>query len=122
MARLSGQSGVPVTVGGGDVIVGFDQQRLQQLASRVGGDGGRPRLGMQVRDAVGGGAEVGRVTAGSPADRAGVQTGDVVAEMNGRSVASAADVERYAAQLSARTTLMLGVRRAGGRLNLRAEL
>ena len=120
MVRLSGQSGVPVTVAGSDVIVGFDQRRLEQVASRVGAAAAdRPRLGMQIRDAGGGGAEVGPVRAGSPAERAGLQPGDVIVQVAQQPIASASNVEGLVARLGASATIDIVVIRGSSRLGLR---
>lgn len=123
MVRLSRQSGVPVTVAGSDVIVGFDQRRLEQLASRMAAAiTERPRLGMQIRDAAGGGAEVGPVRAGSPAERAGLTPGDVIVQVDGKLVPSAADVERAVPQLAPGTVLDVIVRRGSEQRRLRIDL
>ncbi len=49
-------------------------------------------LGVQLGDAPGGGAQVGAVTAGSPAATAGLRQGDVVTAIDGQAVTGAADV------------------------------
>lgn len=83
----SGQMGVPVTIADGEVIVGFDRARLTTLADRYAQPaGGRSRLGVAARDAAGGGAEIGRVNTGEPAERAGLRPGDVVEAINGSPV------------------------------------
>lgn len=79
----TGQMGVPVTVDGSDVIVGFDRARLQQLAARRKAAPTKSRLGLAARDLPSGGAEVGRVHPGTPAERAGIRSGDVVLAVNG---------------------------------------
>ena len=43
-------------------------------------------LGVQTGDAKGAGAQVGAVTAGGPADNAGLQVGDVITAFGGKSV------------------------------------
>lgn len=122
MVRLSGQSGVPVTVAGNDVIVGFDQRRLEELATRMAtATTERPRLGMQIRDAAGG-VEVGSVRHGSPAERAGLRTGDVLVEATGKQVASAADLERAVAQLKQGSALDVLVMRGSERLRFHVDL
>ncbi len=96
MIRLSGQQGVPVITVDDDVVVGFNRGRLEELLARK--SAGKPRLGAAVADAAPRlqveGAYVGRVTKGSPAARAGVKAGDVIVEIHGHTIGSAADVER----------------------------
>ena len=99
MVRLSGQQGVPVIVVDGQVVVGFDQRRLDQLLVAA------PRkasLGVAVADAsrhVPGtaGAYVGRVNPGSPGERAGLRVTDVIVELDGRPVRLADDLEALVA-------------------------
>ncbi|MEA2639298.1 MAG: hypothetical protein QOF51_692 [Chloroflexota bacterium] len=98
----SGQLGVPVTLVGDEVIVGFDQPKLERLAQRYASTGAasRPGLGLRVRNVPGGeGAEVGGVRPGSPAERASLRAGDVVHALGGQVVRSADDLERLAREL-----------------------
>lgn len=84
------QMGVPVIADDQEAIVGFDVPRLQRMAARHRRG---PGLGMSIKDAEDGpGAYVGAVKADSPAARAGVQVGDIVIELSGRPVNSAADL------------------------------
>lgn len=101
MIRLTGQQGVPVIAAGSDVIVGFDQVRLAQIADRLSGPR-RPALGILGADAVDylnrhldvaaayppgvDGVFVGQVRAGSVAARAGIQPGDVIRAAAGKRV------------------------------------
>lgn len=108
MIRVSGQSGVPVITVDGQVVVGFDQKRLEQLLVT----GTRPGLGIAVSDAAryipgATGAYVGVVNAGSPGMRAGLRKGDVVTELNGRTVRNTEDLERLAAGLKAGSRVAL---------------
>src|SRR3954454_19027478 len=91
--RRTGQMGVPVITDSQEAIVGFDLPRLQRMAARHR----RPGLGLRVKDAEdGSGAYVGAVRPDPPADRAGVLPGDVVDELSGAPVRSAADLEQIA--------------------------
>jgi glutaredoxin 3 len=128
VAQRSGQMGVPVIIAGNDVIVGFDRPRLDALARRLAPPAPPPsdappppKIGLRIKDAVGG-AEVGGVRAGSPSERAGVREGDVVVEMNGKPVRSAADLEAALASLLADTTVAVQVRRNGKQTRLRMAL
>ena len=118
--------GVPVITAGDEVIVGFDRPRLEGLASRLAppsspDPGGRPRIGLRVTDAAGG-AEVSAVHPGSPAERACVRVGDVVVEMSGQQVRSAADLESVLASLTAGATITVQVRRGSKQARLRMPL
>ncbi len=104
MIRKSGQQGVPVTVIGEEVIVGFDQPRLKEAVSKLGSNppGSRPpapgnfKLGATAADAapvLAGqgkapreGALLGQVKPGSPADRAGLKEGDIIISIGSHTV------------------------------------
>lgn len=93
MVRRTGQQGVPVTEIDGQFIIGFDRARLEQsLRQQVQ----RPSLGVSVADAtryapsVGQGAYVGKVRAGSPAQQANLQRGDVITAIGGHPIPDAA--------------------------------
>ncbi|MBI1758323.1 MAG: trypsin-like peptidase domain-containing protein [Actinobacteria bacterium] len=60
------------------------QPIAQQLATS--GQATHAQLGVSVRDADGGGATVMEVTAGGPADKAGLRTGDVVTKVEERTI------------------------------------
>ncbi len=119
MIRLSGQRGVPVITVGDDVVVGFDRPRLEQLLARR--PAGRPQLGASVADAgprvQAKGAYVGRVHAGSPADRAGLRAGDVIVELDGQPIGGAASLERVVGELCPRVAVPLTYMRRGQRLS-----
>jgi S1-C subfamily serine protease len=95
MVRQSGQRGVPVIVVDGQVVVGFDQARLELLLAA------QPRqvaLGAAVADAAkfapnAVGAYVGQIHSGSPAERLGLRVGDIILRLAGRQVRTAADLE-----------------------------
>jgi glutaredoxin 3 len=96
LARL-GQRGVPVIVADGEVIVGFDRPRLDALARRRA----RPALGLRIKDAPARGRPgvyIGGIRTGSPAERAGLQTGDIITAIDGQPLRSAADLERWLAE------------------------
>ena len=100
--KLTGQNGVPVTVVDGQLVIGFDQQRLEQLFDQQHG-GVPPKFGAAVAN-VGKagkkevpiifGAYVGRVTPNSIAERAGLTVGDIIIQMNNQPISNTADLER----------------------------
>lgn len=95
MVQRTRQTGVPVIADQQEAIVGFDLPRLQRMAARHRAG---PGLGLRVKDSPERpGAYVGSVRTGSLGERAGVQAGDVVEELSGAPVRSAADLERVAA-------------------------
>jgi S1-C subfamily serine protease len=110
MIRRSGQQGVPVTVIGDNVVVGFDRPRLERILDSMKSGGqagaskaanGRRSLGAKVADAgryvlPGGtavaGAYIGSVHPASPAEAAGLKTGDVIVSVDGTPINSVDDL------------------------------
>ena len=100
MVRISGQQGVPVITVDGQVVVGFNQPRLAQLLDQAP----KAKLGAAIADAASqvkkhpgipaAGAYVGKVKPGSPAERAGLHSGDVITTLGGQPVERAGDVQR----------------------------
>jgi glutaredoxin 3 len=129
--QRTGQMGVPVIIAGDDVIVGFDRARLDRLAEKYApppppiDPALRPKVGLRVKDAPGG-AEVGTVHPGSPAEQAYIRVGDIIVGMNGRPVRSAADLESATDSLTlsqkAGDTIAVDVRRNGKPVRLRLPL
>ncbi|MEO5951041.1 MAG: PDZ domain-containing protein, partial [Chloroflexia bacterium] len=123
MIRRSGQQGVPQTLIGDELIVGFDKPRLERAIASMaakGGQkvpGGRKPLGAKVADASkyvlpGGealqGAYVGSVNPGSPADVASVRIGDIIVAVGETPVRSAEDLSTTLGKLKAgRTSLTI---------------
>ncbi len=130
LERLTGQRAVPVIQVDGQVVVGFDRRALDRLLSA--GQATRPSLGLSVADASritmkqGGvpvfGAYVGRVRPGSPAERMGIQEGDIITEMNIRPVRNAADVEQAIAALQPGNRVTMVLQRGGRELKTEATL
>lgn len=122
MIRLTGQQGVPVITAGTDVIVGFDQVRLAQIADRLSGPR-RPALGILGADAADylgrhpdvaegyptgvDGVFVGQVRAGSVAARAGVRPGDVVQAAAGKRVKNLRTLDQLIESVAAGDTVSL---------------
>jgi S1-C subfamily serine protease len=108
MVRQSGQQGVPVTVIGGDVILGFNRPRLEQVVARASRP--RPRFGAKVAGAeaiarkqgisLPAGAYIGGVRPDTPAARAGLQEGDVVISLNGKTIRGSKDLQRALSSVS----------------------
>jgi S1-C subfamily serine protease len=107
MIRKSGQQGVPVITVGDQVVIGFDRPRLERLLEA---DGRRKVVfGAAVADAASYlakrrqvpvfGALVGKVSPGSPADRAGLAPGDIITGLGLRSIANAEGVEQALANV-----------------------
>ena len=106
MVNLTGQMGVPVIVIDGNVVVGFDRERIQALLA-----GAKIHLGLKVADAARlapqtgqipvPGALIGDVTPGSIGERAGLKPGDIITEISGRLVNSAAALESALGSLQA---------------------
>jgi len=127
MVQLSGQQGVPVVVIDGQVVVGFDRPRIDQLLS-AGAAARGPRLGAAIADAariaarrnlqLPAGAYVGHVEPGSAAARAGVEAGDVILALGGHAVQSDRDVDRILARLTGGQTAAVRVWREGRPMEL----
>jgi S1-C subfamily serine protease len=83
MVDRSGQMGVPVITVDDAVVIGFDQPRLEQLLAT---SPQQFKLGAAVAPLSGGGLLVGLVRPASAAAQAGLSSGDVILDVNGRSV------------------------------------
>jgi glutaredoxin len=107
MVRISGQQGVPVSIVDGQVVLGADIPRINQLLAQRAGH--PPKLGIAIADAkriaakkgteLPGGAYIGRVSPASAAGRAGLRPGDVIVKLAGRPIHSDQDVHRVGADL-----------------------
>ena len=107
MVNLSGQRGVPVVVIDGQMVVGFNRPRIDELLAARSAR--QPRLGLAVADAASmaqkhgsgptDGAYVGRVRPLSPGDRSGLAEGDVVVALAGRPIRNADDLEAVLSEL-----------------------
>jgi glutaredoxin 3 len=109
LVRTTGQMGVPVTIINGQIVVGFDRFRLEQLLTQAPTKQ-RPSFGASIADAskitakqgsgITLGAYVGRVKAGSVAERIGLATGDIITELNMKRITNAGDLESALSSLS----------------------
>jgi glutaredoxin 3 len=103
MVRLTGQMGVPVIVIDGEVIVGFNRPRIEQLIA-TNGNGKHISFGLSIADADkivhnGGntpvtGAYIGKVAPSLHGAKAGLKPGDVVTGLNNVTVKNAGDLEK----------------------------
>jgi serine protease Do len=90
----------------------------------------RPWVGLKLeldrqgttRDAIATGARVGFVTPGSPADRAGVKTGDVIVRAGDRQIRNVFDWEAELLDLRVGETVQLTVQRGGRESQLRVTI
>jgi S1-C subfamily serine protease len=141
MIRRSGQQGVPVTVIGDNVVVGFDRPRLERIVASMKASGGeaksaprasngRKPLGAKVADAGGyalpggaavSGAYVGGVHAGTPAEAAGLRIGDVIVAVGDTAVRSVDDLTAALGKLGP-GAVSLGVVRGANRRSVTVEL
>jgi len=127
MVRISGQQGVPVITVDGQVVVGFDQPRLRQLLKQS-----KPKLGASIADAASqvkaapgipsSGAYVGSVRPGSPAERAGLDHGDVIVALGGQAVARASDLHHLVSQMPTGRDVSLTYVRQGQERNTLVRL
>ena len=101
MVRRSGQQGVPVTVAGDEVILGFDQTRLGRLADRLAAPKRKP-LGILAADAAEylarhpdiavnvpegtQGVYIGKIRPETVAEAAGLQSGDIITGFAGKKI------------------------------------
>jgi putative serine protease PepD len=79
-------------------------------------------LGVELGDAGRGGAQVGRVRAGGPADDAGLHSGDVIVAIDGKSVATGDDAVAAVDNASPGDQLTLTVERGGSRKTVEVTL
>ena len=110
MIHKTGQMGVPVITVDDEVVIGFDRARLEHLLANSS-DGQRPHFGLHIADAskvahkVGlvpvFGAFVGKVAPSSPGEKAGLRQGDIITEINFRSIRNADDLENALSGLTA---------------------
>jgi glutaredoxin 3 len=109
LVRSTGQMGVPVTIIDGQIVVGFDRARLEQLTTQTQ-TRRRPAFGASIADAskiaaeqgsgMIFGAYVGRTRPGSAAERIGLAPGDIITELNMKRIANAGDLEDALSNLS----------------------
>jgi len=127
-ARVIGVNSQIATAGvNGNVGVGFavPSNTVREVVPRLeqGGRIARPYLGIATTDALGGsGAEVAEVKPGTPADRAGIQIGDVIVAIDGHPIRGSDDVGAAVATHKPGDKVTLDVLRNGDRRRLGATL
>jgi len=95
--------------------------------------GGRPRLGIDAEDLSGQfgeyfgapdgeGVLVREVNSGSPAEKAGLKSGDVITSLNGESIRSLGDLREKLAAKNEEKTIKLGILRNHSQLSLTVEM
>jgi S1-C subfamily serine protease len=99
MVKRTGQTGVPVTLINGQLIIGYDQAKLEQEIGRIQ----KASFGAAVADAdkvtgqkglpLTAGAYIGRIRPDSVAERLKLQVGDIIVEINKQRINSASDLE-----------------------------
>jgi glutaredoxin len=130
MVQISGQQGVPVSIVDGQLVLGADMSRINQiLASRAQHP---PKLGVSIADAgriadkkntqLPDGAYVGRVNPTLPAGRAGVRPGDVIVQLAGQPIRSDKDIHRVTGNLKYDQTVDITVWRDGQTIGHQARL
>jgi len=85
-------------------------------------DPNAPFMGINARDADGGGAELTAVTAGAPAGRAGLRVGDVILRMNGQAVEDWTSLVAMIQGRRSDETITLAVRRGSEMLDVNVTL
>jgi glutaredoxin 3 len=133
MVQKSGQMGVPVITVDGQVVVGFNRQKLEQLLSQGpqaqpqgAAQPQHPSLGLSVADAQRQspgttGAYVGGVDASSPGGKAGIREGDIITEIKGQPVATANDVAKAMAEVKPGESVPVTLMRQGQQVKLQVS-
>jgi S1-C subfamily serine protease len=123
MVNLSGQMGVPVIVIDGEVIIGFDRARIQELVATGAASPRAVRFGLKIADAMKTapqmglnpmpGAVIGEVAPGWLGEKVGLKAADIVIEINGGLINTAADMERALVALKSGDIVTILFRRSG---------
>ena len=122
LIQTTRQMGVPVTVSGSQIVVGFDRPRLEQLVAQLQTEQ-RPSFGASIADAgkitarqgsgITQGAYIGSIRPGSVASTIGLTAGDIITRLNSKPIAGAADLERELASLGKGSRIMVVFIRGG---------
>jgi putative serine protease PepD len=110
----------------GNVGIGFaiPSNTVRSVVSqlRAGGHVQHAYLGVRTGDAANGGAQVGAVTAGGPAAKAGLRTRDVITRFGGKLVTDAATLSTLVDDRKPGDRVAVEVRRGGGTQTLQVTL
>ena len=110
----------------GNIGVGFaiSANRAKQVAEQLikGEKVSHPYLGISITDAESGGAVIGRIESGGPADRAGLRVGDVVTKVNDQTITGSEDLVGAIQRSTVGETLTLTVVRDGSEITIRATV
>jgi putative serine protease PepD len=111
---------------GGNVGIGFaiPSNTVKSVVEQLmkSGKVSHAYLGVQSEDASNGGAQVAAITAGSPADSAGLQQGDVIKSIDGKAVSSASALSSIVDEHKPGDTVQLKVVRNGSEKTLDVKL
>jgi S1-C subfamily serine protease len=123
MVSLTGQMGVPVIVIDGEVIIGFDRQRITELVKGANTAPPKIRFGLRIADAQKvppppgttaiAGAFIGDVAPGYLGEKAGLKTGDIITRINNQPINGAADVEHALAGVKQGDIMAFNFNRGG---------
>jgi putative serine protease PepD len=111
---------------GGNVGIGFaiPSNTVRSVADQLvsGQNVEHAYLGVSLEDTASGGAQIARVTSGSPAADAGLKAGDVVTALNGESIANAEELTAAVVSKQPGDTVKITVERDGSTKTLTATL
>jgi glutaredoxin 3 len=96
LMTTTGQMGVPVTVIDGQVVIGFDHGRLQQLINT-----------MQTKQHLSFGASIADASKITAQQSSGLTSGDIITELNMKTIANAKDLEDAISALNGGSRLSL---------------
>jgi putative serine protease PepD len=120
MVDISHQMGVPVTVIDGQVVVGFNRQRLEQLIVSAGQPihfgikaADADKIANQLNVANISGAYIGTVKTSSLAEQAGLRTGDIVTGLNSTTISGTDSLQKTIAHLKKGSHLKITYLRDG---------
>jgi putative serine protease PepD len=101
----------------GNVGVGFaiSSNKVKSVAQQLikGGKVSHPYLGVSIGDASNGGAQIQQIVSGGPAQKAGLQVGDVVTKVNNTPIANSQDLVGAIQGSSVGATLTITIQRNG---------
>jgi len=127
-ARVVGVNSQIATSGAGSGNIGIGFAVPANTAKEVvpqlkqGKTPARPWIGVSTAPSLAGGAQVAEVVSGSPADRAGIRTGDVIVRIDGKRVTEPGDVAAAISSKNPGDEVTIEVRRGGDTETIRLDL